>query len=133
MAEYTGTAMYMTFAGTVISTDFRTFKTSESIDLVDASAGADVAKTYVNALEDGTASLELVDQTGGTAATAMWQLMDKGASGTLIWAPEGTATGKPKHTVVAIVSSRDRNTPYNDLAVLSFEFQFNGVVSDTVY
>ncbi|MCC7210133.1 MAG: hypothetical protein IT323_22710 [Anaerolineae bacterium] len=133
MAEYTGTAMYMTFAGTTIHADYREFSASEEIDLVDASAGADVAKTYLTALEDGTASLTLLDQTGGTAATAMWQLMDKGTSGTLIWAPEGTATGKPKHTVVAIVSSRERKVPYDDVVELTFEFQFSGVVADAVY
>ena len=133
MAEYTGSTLFLSFAGTTISADYREFSASEEIDLVDASAGADVAKTYINALEDGTASLTLLDQTGGTAATAMWQLMDKGTSGTLIWSPEGTATGKPKHTVVAIVSSRERSIPYDDVVELSFEFQFNGVVSDTVY
>lgn len=133
MAEYTGNDLYLTFAGTAIHADFRTFSTSEQIDLVDASAGADVAKTYLTALEDGTASLTLLDQTGGTAATAMWQLMDKGAEGSLIWGPEGTATGKPKHYVNAIVSSRDRSMPYDNVVELSFEFQFSGVVTDTTY
>lgn len=133
MAEYTGNDLYLSFKGTAIHADFREFSASEEIDLVDASAGADVAKTYLTALEDGTASLTLLDQTGGTAATAMWQLMDKGTSGTLIWAPEGTATGKPKHTVVAIVSSRERKVPYDDVVELTFEFQFSGVVADAVY
>lgn len=133
MAEYTGNDLYLSFAGTTVHADFREFSASEEIDLVDASAGADVAKTYLTALEDGTASLTLLDQTGGTAATAMWQLMDKGAEGSLIWAPEGTATGKPKHYVNAIVSSRERSMPYDDVVELTFEFQFSGVVTDTVY
>lgn len=133
MAEYTGKDLYLSFAGTTIHADFREFTASEEIDLVDASAGADVAKTYLTALEDGTASLTLLDQTGGTAATAMWQLMDKGVSGTLIWAPEGTVATKPKHSVVAIVSSRERSIPYDDVVELTFEFQFSGVVSDTTY
>lgn len=133
MAEYTGNDLYLSFNGTVIHADFRTFSTSEQIDLVDASAGADVAKTYLTALEDGTASLTLLDQTGGTAATAAWQLMDKGTEGSLIWGPEGTATNKPKHYVNAIVSSRDRSMPYDNVVELTFEFQFSGVVTDTVY
>lgn len=134
MAEYTGTALYAAFKGTAISTDFRTLTTSEEMDVVDASAGADVAKSYLTALEDGTATLELLDQTGGTAATAMWNLMDKGASGTLEWAPEGTATNKPRHYVAtAIVTSRERETPYDDVVALTFEFQFSSVVVDTAY
>lgn len=133
MAEYTGNDLYLAFKGTTLHADFRTFTTSEAIDLVDASAGADVAKTYLTALEDGTGTVELLDQTGGTAATAAWQLCDKGAEGTLEWGPEGTATGKPRHYVNAIVSSRDRNHPYNDVSTLTVNFQFSGVVTDTAY
>lgn len=133
MPEYTGSAAYLAFKGTAINADYRTFESTEEIDLVDASAGADVAKTYLVALEDGSATLTLVDQTGGTAATAMWQLMDKGASGTLEWGPEGTATNKPRHYVNAIVGNRARTMPYDNVIELSFEFQFSGVVTDTAY
>lgn len=133
MAEYTGNDLYLAFKGTAIHADFREFSTSESIDLVDSSAGADVAKTYLTALEDGTGSLMVLDQTGGTAATYIYNLCDKGQEGTLEWGPEGTATGKPRHYVNAISQSRERTNPYADVAQLTFNFQFSGVVTDTVY
>jgi hypothetical protein len=58
---------------------------------------------------------------------------DKGASGTLIWAPEGTAAGKPKHQVVAIVKNRSRSMPYDDIVEGKVEFQFSGAVTDGTY
>lgn len=130
MAEYTGEALYLKFGSTVLSGDFRQFSVSENVDLVDASAGADAARTYLARLEDGTASLRLLDQSDGTA---LWDALDKGTSGTLEWAPEGTATGNGRHYAVAIVSSRERSMPYDGVVELSVEFQLSGVVTDTVY
>jgi len=133
MAEYVGKNLYVAFKGTVLQADFRTFSDDESMDMVDTSAGVDVAKTYLTTLEDGTATLELVDQTGGTATTAAWNLCDKGAEGTLEWGPEGTASTKPRHYVNAIVKGRKANYPYADIVTLTVDFQFSGVVTDTAY
>ena len=133
MAEYRASTLYLAFKGTSIAADFREFSVSEEIDLVDTSAGADVAKTYITALEDGTASLTALDQTAGTATTYLFNLCDKGAEGTLEWAPEGTATGKPRHYVNAIVNSREMSMPYDDAVEISVEWQLSGVVTDTVY
>ena len=130
MAEYVGNGLYITFGGTVLHSDFRTFETEETVDMVDSSAGADVAKTYLKALEDGTASLELVDQTVGTL---VWAAIKKGNYGTLVWGPEGTASGKPKQQVLAYSTSRGRSQPYNDVVVLTAQFQFSGTITDTVY
>lgn len=132
MAQYTGTDLLITFKGTTVSTRFRGFKTKEEKDLVDQSAGNDTAKTYLTALEDGDAQMETLDVRDGTAALAVWNLCDKGAEGTLQWQPEGTATGKPKHWVNAIVKSRDRDFPYDDSVKANFTFQFSGAVTDTV-
>lgn len=133
MAQYTGSALYLAFKGTVISTRYRSLKTKEEIDLEDQSAGNDVAKTYLTTLEDGDAALDFLDVAGGTAATALWNLCDKGAEGTLEWGPEGTATNKPKHTVNAIVKSREKTEDYDKPVEGSITFQFSGVVTDSAY
>jgi len=132
MAQYTGKNLAITFAATTISTRFRKLTVKEDKDLVDQSAGNDVAKTYLTALEDGDASLEFLDVTDGTAATALWNLCDKGVEGSLIWMPEGTAVNDPKHTVNAIVKSRERDFPYDDVVEGKIVFQFSGVVTDGV-
>ena len=133
MAQYTGSALYLAFKGTVISTRYRSLKTKEEIDLEDQSAGNDVAKTYLATLEDGDASLDFLDVAGGTAATALWNLCDKGAEGTLEWGNEGTATGKPRHYVNAIVKDREKTEDYDKPVEGTITFQFSGVVTDTAY
>lgn len=130
MPEFTGSTLHLSFAGVTLSGDFRNFDPSEEIGLVDASAGADTNRTYLTTLKDGKATLEMVAQTGGTA---LWAAVAPGSSGTLIWAEEGTATGKPKHSCLAIVMSRSRPVPYEDIDIINVEFQFNGAVTDTVY
>ena len=133
MTKYTGTNLIVQFKGTVLSGEFRSFDSGESIDLVDQSAGGDVAKTYLTALEEGDAKFESLNQTGATGGTAEWALVDKGQEGTLDWGPEGTATGKPRHWVNAIVKDRKRSFPYEDVVKMNVSFQFSGVVTDTVY
>ncbi len=132
MAQYTGSALVVSFKGTAISGRFTSFSTNEEIDLKDQSAGADTAKTYLAALEDGDAKLEVLNERDGTAATALWNLCDKGAEGTLQWQPEGTATGDTKHWVNAIVKSRGREFPFDDVVKATIDFQFSGAVTDTV-
>jgi len=122
MAEYSGTNLYLKFGSTVLDGDYRRFDVKETMDLVDASAGSDTGTTHVTTLTNGQATLELVDQTGGTA---LWAAVANGTSGTLEWGPEGTASTKPKYTVTAIVSERARSVGYNDVVTLNVNFQFS--------
>src|SRR5690348_16439437 len=103
MTQYTGSALVVTFAGTIISTRQRSLKTKKESDMADQTAGADTSKSYLPTLKDGDAELEVLDQAGGTAATDVYNLCEPGSSGTLLWQPEGTATGKPKHTVATAI------------------------------
>ncbi len=130
MAEYTGSGLYVTFGGTVLSADFRTMEVEETADLIECSAGADGGKTFIKGYDDGTASIELVDQSG---TQSWWSAMKAGNSGTLIWGPEGTASGKNKQTVFAWVKNRNRSMPYNDLVVVNAEFQFSGTITNATW
>ena len=135
MAEYTGGALYLTFGSTVLSAEYRKFTADENIGLKDASAGGDTARTYLTELTDGKATYEATDQTGTTAigGSVTWTALAKGTSGSLNWAPEGTATGKPRHSVNAIVKSIKRDLVYDDVTKISVEWQYSGAVTDTVY
>jgi hypothetical protein len=126
----TGQGYYVKFGSTVLSTNYRMFNTSEEMGVVDQSAGADTARTYLTTLEDGTASLTAKYKAGDTA---IWGAIDKGTEATLEWGEEGTAAGKPKHTVNAIVTNRSKDAQYDDLIVVSAQFQFSGAVTDDTY
>lgn len=130
MAEFTGKNLSVVFAGTALAADFRSFSATEEAGLVDASAGNDAARTYLKTLEDGTATLELLAQDNSTTA---WAAVRQGASGSLVWGEEGTGVGQPRHAVTAIVSSRKKDMPYDDVVVITVEFQFSGAVVDDTY
>lgn len=130
MTEYTAATLYLKFGSTVLSADFRTFDNDENIGLVESQAGSDTNKTYLTTLKDGSASVSLVDQTGGSA---LWTAVVPGTSGTLEWGPEGTASTKPKHTALALVKSRKRSEPYDGIVTLDVAFQINGAITDSAY
>jgi hypothetical protein len=130
MAEYVGSTLYLKFGSTTLQADFRSFEPNETIDTVDSSAGSDTFKTKLSTLKDGKATVELVDQTGGSA---LWTAVVPGASGTLEWGPEGTAVGKPRHYCDAIVTGRTKTIPYSDIVVLKVEWAMAGAVTDTAY
>ena len=126
-----GTAGFISFGAVTLSTDMRNFDPEEEVGLADASAGNDLARSYLATLRDGKATLELVAVAG---ATATWNAVAPGTAGTLTWADEGTATGKPKHSVTAIVQKRKRQMPYQEVVVYTIDFQFTGAaVTDGTY
>lgn len=133
MPSFTGKNLHLDLGGTAINADYREFNIDEEVGIVDQSAGSDTARTYLTTLEDASGSLMVVDQADGTAATYIWNLLDKGTEGTLTWGPEGTATGKPKHSANVIITSRGRSFRYDDLVELNFGIQVSGAITDTTY
>lgn len=127
MAEFVGKNVSVVFGGTALAGNFRSFSVTEEAGLVDASAGNDTARTYLKTLEDGTATLEVLAQDD---SVAIWTAVRQGTVGSLVWGEEGTGTGQPRHTVNAIVSNRKKDMPYDDVVVITAEFQFSGLVAD---
>ena len=122
MAEYTGSAMYVKFGSTVLSSRYKSWEETQEAGLAEASAGSDTLRTYLSTLDDGSATLELLEASAGTV---LFAAVAPRTSGTLEWGPEGTTSGKPKYTVVALVKSRKRTVVHDDVSKLSLEFQFN--------
>jgi len=130
MAGITGSGLYLKFGDTVLDTDYRAFSPSEEIGVVDQSAGSDTSRTYLTTLKDGKASVTIVIQAGDTTT---WGAVDIGTEATLEWGEEGTDAGDPKHTVNAIVTSREKSMEYADLIVADVAFQYSGDVADDTY
>ena len=130
MAGFTGKDLYVIFGSTVLDTDYRAFGESEEIGTVEDSAGSDANRHYLTTLLDGTAPLTIVIQSDDSTT---WAAVLPGTSGTLDWAEEGTASGKVRHYVDAIVTSREKSMSYDDLVVADLTFQFNSAVTETNY
>jgi hypothetical protein len=129
--RYTGQNLYAEFicsAGTIaLSGDQRSLTVDREVDVVDVSAGSDTDKSYLATLKDGTAEIEVMDQ-ASVAATGLEAAMPEGTSGTLIYAPQGTASTKPKRGFVAIVQSLSVEYPYSDAVVYTISFQKSGTL-----
>jgi hypothetical protein len=129
--RYTGQNLYAEFicsAGTIaLSGDQRSLTVDREVDVVDVSAGADTDKSYLATLKDGTAEIEVMDQ-ASVAATGLEAAMPEGTSGTLIYAPQGTASTKPKRGFAAIVQSLSVEYPYSDAVVYTISFQKSGTL-----
>jgi len=128
----TGTNTYLKFASTVLSTNYRSFSFSDEMGLVDQSAGSDSGSTFLTTLRNGTMNASIKHKAGDTA---VWAAIAPGSEGTLEWGEEGTAAGKPKHTVYAIIQNRKQGASYNDLIVVDLTFQLSddSGVSDSTY
>ena len=130
MAEYAGSALYMKFGSTVLSSDYRSMTLHEESGIIDASAGSDTYRNKIAILTDATAQAELLMQAGGTALS---DAIAPQTSATLEVGPEGTASGKERIYGVAIVKTRERGFQFDDVSVINVEWEFNGTVTHTVY
>lgn len=119
-----GDNLYISFDGVEVDADYQTFEVGNTADTIDSSAGSQASKTYIVGLKDGTASLTYAYT--GSAGTAVTVKFKVGTSGTLLWGPEGTATGKPKGGVVALVTGHSRPHQYDGLVTRTVNFQFSG-------
>lgn len=125
MAKYSGKDLYIEFAGVEIDGDQRSFTVNRSSDTIETTAGADEDKTYIARLKDATGSFDILEQTT-TGGTAIYAALVEGSRGTLVFGPEGTATGKPKYECVAIITAADVSYPYNDVAMRNYSWQRDG-------
>ncbi len=129
--RYTGSALFAEFihsAGTVTLTgDQRSLTVDREVDTVDISAANEGDKSYLATLKDGSAEIEVLDQ-GSSGAASFEVLLPEGTSGTLIYAPLGTASTKPKRGFAAIITSVGVEYPYADVVVYRISFQKTGSV-----
>jgi hypothetical protein len=130
MAELLGSAAYIIWAASagtsVLSSDYRTFGWDESADKFEVTAGGDAVKTYLVGLHDFTCTYTGVGQTQGTA---LENTLRVGQSGTLVFYPEGTATGHRIYTLPTLVTKSPYNKwVYNGLIETSIDWQGNGAI-----
>ncbi len=135
MTRYTGHDLAVSWVTTAFGTvwleeDYRSLDVSESVTDANSTAGNDTYAGHLPTYTDANATYEMVGTTG--SGTLHWARLAPRTTGTLVWYPEGTAQGLPKHTVGSYISSRDRSYPYADVTTVSIGFQFDGAIADAV-
>lgn len=137
MAEYLGKDMYAQWiwsGGTItLHDDFRTFAWTPSAALHDGTSGPDAAQHQVVGIQNASASIGLVDQTGASG-TIYRAALAFGNIGTLIVGAQGTTVGSPRITLPAMSQGAKVNAPYNDLVEITCDFiQEGGVYTEDTY
>jgi len=134
MAEFTGSALVMQWiwsGGTVsLGSDYRSCTWNPTVAYADISAGSDTHIGRLTALKDATAACTFVDSVQGTATYAS---LDAGVGGTLIIAPQGTASGKRKITFPCFSDGAVPSYVYNDTTTMTVNFTGNGAYTDGAY
>jgi hypothetical protein len=127
--EYVGSASALSWTTTNGTTDLwaegRNVTYTPSIDLIDATAGADTYKRKLASYKDASLTVANVAQTDGTLLVAQ---CPEGQVGTMLYYPAGTAVGREKVTMPAISMGVTRTSPYNDVVTYGLSFSSNGPV-----
>ena len=134
MSAFAGSALYATWihaGGTVIlSGDFRALVENQSVEVIDATAGADSYREKLPYVKDNNVTMTMVSQSAGTVLLAALAV---GTQGTLIYGEEGTAAGKPKHTHPSFVSQSSINVPFSAVVEISVTFEGSSAPTFGVY
>lgn len=113
--------------GTVVGTtnlsgSQRSLSVEKEQEMVDATAGSDEYRVMIPTVKSIGASLSVVAESY-SAGSAIFAAVEPGtAVGTLIWGPEGTATGKPKYGMVVRVQTSNQEIPFDDVYTVEVEF-----------
>jgi len=135
MPAFAGSALYLAWVysgGTVqLETDFRGFSWTPTLNWIDATAGADTYEELLPSYGTGVEiPVTMVLQQDGTALLAA---IARQTAGSLIYGPEGTATGKKKYTIPATSAGPQFNQPFDDIVELTANFRQTAVEAGTVF
>lgn len=119
MSEYAGSVMYLGWVysgGTVtFHADYRTFSWAPTLNWIDATAGSDPFEHLLPSFGVGSEfGADCLLQAGGTAVLIA---LARGTGGTVVYGPEGTASGKIKYSIPATASGPQFNQSYNDVSM----------------
>ena len=123
--RYTADSLHVSYRGIIITADSRSLSASEAVDTVDSSAGSSNQKSHILTLRGTEFTIEYLE-TLSTVGSALRTAMAVGNSGTLIYAPEGTAVGRPRYSCIASVVGVERQYPFDDIVTVSANLMKNG-------
>ena len=110
--------------------EIRGFSIDETIDTVEDTSMGDSSKSYLASIKDFSGSVDvLYDETDTNGQTAL----SIGASVTLNFAPEGTASGDVKLTGTAIVTGKSITSSFDGLVESTITVQGTGGLTTGTY
>lgn len=129
MAKYSGKDMDF-YVGSTAVVNLTSVEVTEIGELIDASSVGNDYKDYLGGLQDGTATVNFIDDDTGTAAAGSFSLFTPASTVSCTFYPAGTGAGQ-KATFSAVVTNRQRSAGYNSPAAVAVNLQVSGGVTWT--
>ena len=113
--RFTGSALVVTFlldgdsSAVTLSGNQTAFSMNRKADTVDVTAGSETTRSFIPTLKSLDWTLNAFDITNGTA----YQKVKEGAVGTMTVYPLGTASGKPMYQFKVVVTTFNRDMPFD--------------------
>jgi hypothetical protein len=126
---YAGSALYLAWVysgGTIaLHTNFRNFTWATDLNYIDATAGADTYETLLASY--GTGQDFTATSVGQVDGSAILNACARATKGSVLYGPEGTATGKIKYTIPATAKGPSFNQVYNDINEITLAWRQTSV------
>lgn len=133
MTKYAGEDLVMTWQGQDISGVSRALEIEEEATEIDVTAYGSADYEYITTRKKQRRGSFTVMDSRGAEGTALEVLLNAGQSGTLVWSPEGTATGKRRKEVEAVILRSRKSYPHDDAVSFSTEIRLSGGVTETTH
>lgn len=131
MTKYAGEDLVLNWKASNISGVSRSLEIEEETKEIDVTTyGADDYEYITTQKKNRRASFTVLDSVDGSTTE---DLLAAGQSGTLIYSPEGTATGKRKKTVQAVILRSRKTYPHDDAVQFNTEMRLSGAIAGTVW
>ena len=108
----------------IISGDQTEFTVDRNTQQIDATAGSETDRAYLNGLGDAKFTLKIYET--GAAGSALAAALKNGVAGTLIYGTQGSTAGLPKFSHAANVSNHKADVKFDDKVMLDISFQGTG-------
>lgn len=132
MTKVHGKNVYISLDSVVVTGFSNSVDWTRSADSHDVTCFGATYHTYFGGLGDGKITLGGIYESGvGGVRDVVQDVV--GTNVTLIYGPEGNATGKPKTTVTVLVTSYQETAPVADMITWKSECQPSGAPTDSTF
>lgn len=126
MTKISGKNLFMSFAGTNLSSTQRSLDVDEQQESADSSAGADDYRNFVATIKTLGAKVEILIPSHSTGGSAILAALVNGTEGTFLWGAEGSGSGKPKDGFFARVKNFSKKIKFDDVYMGNLELEMAG-------
>jgi len=124
--RYTGETLTLMYDGVQIHADFLRFVVDDNLATLDITAGNAQDRAHIPSTRQVVFRLDILQQAKSEAGTPIRQALRVGNHAELVYAPEGTSTGKPKYACNATVTACKITYPFEDVVRMEVELRRDG-------